>query len=68
MNFLMSALFVQMEQLCLLDGVVPEVYYNGHVIRMTDEAKAKYSWLDKVDATKHNQDLVDKYYYRIKTL
>ena len=68
MNFLMSSLFVQMEQLCLQDGVMPEIYYNGHVKMMTEEAKAKYKWLDKVDAAKHNLDLIDKYYYRIKTL
>ncbi len=68
MYFLMSALLLQMEELCLQDGFVPEVYYNGHVKNMTEEAKDKLPWLKGVDADKHNRELLDKYYYRIKTL
>ncbi|MBR0385763.1 MAG: sugar isomerase domain-containing protein [Erysipelotrichaceae bacterium] len=67
MYFLMSALLVQMEELCLQDGVVPEVYYNGHVRNIKPEVKEKNPWLN-VDSDEHNQALINKYFYRIKTL
>ena len=67
MTFLMSALLLQMEELCLQDGYQPEVYYNDHVSSLTPEAREKFPWTN-VDAKAHNRALLDKYFFRIKTL
>ena len=68
MNYLLSSTLVQMSEILIERGIQPEVYYNGHVKAMTEEAKAKFDWLEGVDAEKHNNDLIDKYFYRIKSL
>lgn len=67
MYFLMSALMVQMEEVCLQDGFTPEVYFNDHVNNLKPEVKQANPWLN-VDSKKHNRELLEKYFYRIKTL
>lgn len=54
--FLLHALFVQTCDNLLKQNIVPDVYYNGH---MTYEIP---------DAKKHNDRLMDKYFYKIRNL
>ncbi len=68
MNYILSSLLVQMSEIVIEKGHKPEVYYNGHVLSMTEEAKARFEWLKGVDAEKHNGAFVEKYFYRIKSL
>ena len=68
MNYIMSSLLVEMSEIVLEKGSIPEVYYNGHVKAMSEEAKAEFAWLSGVDPQKHNDALVEKYFYRIKSL
>ncbi|MPM86261.1 hypothetical protein SDC9_133350 [bioreactor metagenome] len=68
MNYIMSSILVEMSELLLERGLTPEVYLNGHVDHMSEEAKKKAGWLADIDSRKHNNDLIDKYFYRIKSL
>lgn len=68
MNYIMSSLLVQMSELIIEKGHTPEVYYNGHVNAMSEEARAKFDWLSDIDPQEHNGAFVEKYFYRIKSL
>ena len=56
MVLLQNMLLTQMVELLVKDGYTPDVYYNGHIAFMDE------------DAAKHNDDLVDKYFYKIRNL
>ena len=68
MNYIMSSLLVQMSELILEKGHTPEVYYNGHVDAISEENRAQFDWLSDINPQEHNSALVDKYFYRIKSL
>ncbi len=68
MNYIMSAMLVQMSELLVQRGVEPEIYFNGHVHHMSDEAKKESGWMEGTNSVNHNQKLIDKYFYRIKSL
>ena len=54
--FLQNAVLTQMVELLVQEGFNPDVYYNGHM-----------AFMDK-DCATHNDELVDKYFYRIRNL
>ena len=54
--FLQNAILVEMVEVLVRRGLEPDVYYNGHMAFM-DEGCAD-----------HNDRLVDKYFYRIRSL
>lgn len=54
--FLQNAILVEMVDMLVQKGSKPDVYYNGHMAFM-DEAYAH-----------HNDELVSKYFYRIRNL
>lgn len=54
--FLQNVILCQMVELLVKKGITPDVYYNGHLEAMDD----KYA--------KHNEEMVDKYFYRIRNL
>ncbi|MDF9824441.1 putative phosphosugar-binding protein [Breznakia sp. PF5-3] len=54
--FLQNVILCQMVELLVEKGIEPDVYYNGHLTLMDE----KY--------TKHNQKMVDKYFYKIRNL
>jgi len=68
MNYIMSSILVEMSELLIERGITPEVYLNGHVDHMTEDAKRAAGWLADIDSKNHNNDLLDKYFYRIKSL
>lgn len=54
--FLQNAILVQMVENLVKEGFTPDVYYNGHMAFMNE------------NCSKHNDELVDKYFYRIRNL
>lgn len=54
--YLQNAVLVQMVELLVEEGMEPDVYYNGHMAFM------------KPECADHNDQLVDKYFYRIRNL
>lgn len=54
--FLQNAILTQMVEILVKKGLNPDVYYNGHLAIMGE----KYA--------KHNDEMVDKYFYRIRNL
>ena len=54
--YLHNAILTQMVEILVKRGFKPDVYYNGHMAFMND------------DCAKHNDELVDKYFYRIRNL
>ena len=68
MNYIMSSILVEMSELLIERGLTPEVYLNGHVDHMSEEAKKDAEWLVGIDIKNHNKNLIDKYFYRIKSL
>lgn len=54
--FLQNAVLCEMVDVLVKRGIEPDVYYNGHLAFMND------------DCAKHNDELVDKYFYRIRSL
>jgi uncharacterized phosphosugar-binding protein len=54
--YLMNALLVQTCEDLLEQGIIPDVYYNGHLAYESDKVK------------KNNDGLVDKYFYRMRNL
>lgn len=54
--YLLAALLVQTCDNLLQDGIVPDVYYNGHLAYERDDVK------------EHNDALVNKYYRRMRNL
>jgi len=68
MNYIMSSILVEMSELMLERGLTPEIYLNGHVDTMSEAAKKEAGWLEGIDSKNHNNDLIDKYFYRIKSL
>lgn len=54
--YLQNAVLTQTVELLVEQGFNPDVFYNGHIAFM-DESAAK-----------HNDELVDKYFYRIRNL
>jgi len=54
--FMLQALLVQTCQLLLEEGIIPEVWYNGHLEYEYPEAK------------NHNTNLINKYYWRVRNL
>ena len=56
MILLQNMILTEMVEILVEEGFTPDVFYNGHIAFM-DEA-----------ASKHNDDLIDKYFYRIRNL
>ena len=56
MILLQNMILTQMVELLVEEGFTPDVFYNGHIAFMDE------------NASKHNDDLVDKYFYRIRNL
>lgn len=54
--YLQNAVLTQTVELLVERGFNPDVYYNGHIAFMDEHA------------ARHNDDLVDKYFYRIRNL
>ncbi len=54
--FLQNAILCEMVDILVKRGFEPDVYYNGHMAFMDE------------DCAKHNDKLVDKYFYRIRNL
>lgn len=54
--YLQNAILTQMVEILVKKGFKPDVYYNGHLAFMND------------DCANHNNELVDKYFYRIRNL
>ncbi len=54
--YLHNAILTEMVEILVKRGFEPDVYYNGHMAFM------------KEDCAKHNDELVDKYFYRIRNL
>ena len=54
--YLQNAILTQMVELLVEEGYEPDVYYNGHLAFMDE------------DCARHNDELVDKYFYRIRNL
>ena len=54
--YLQNAILTQMVEILVEKGLKPDVYYNGHMAFMDE------------DFAKHNDELVDKYFYRIRNL
>lgn len=68
MNYVLTAILVEMAEMLVERGVQPEIYFNAHIHNMSEEAKKAAGWLDNADSVDHNQKLIDKYFYRIKSL
>ena len=56
MILLQNMILTEMVEILVKEGFTPDVFYNGHIAFMDG------------DAAKHNDDLVDKYFYRIRNL
>ena len=56
MVLLQNMLLTEMVEILVAEGFTPDVYYNGHIAFMDE------------NAAKHNDELVDKYFYRIRNL
>ena len=56
MILLQNMILTQMVELLVEEGITPDVFYNGHIAFMDEKA------------AKHNDDLIDKYFYRIRNL
>ena len=56
MILLQNMILTQMVEILVERGITPDVFYNGHIAFMDE------------DAAKHNDKLVDKYFYRIRNL
>lgn len=54
--YLQNAVLVEMVDILVKRGFRPDVYYNGHMAFMDE------------NCANHNQELVDKYFYRIRSL
>ena len=54
--YLQNAVLVEMVDILVKRGFRPDVYYNGHMAFMDE------------NCANHNQELVDKYFYRIRNL
>lgn len=54
--FIQTSLLAQTAELLVQEGFQPDVYYNGHLYK--NDAKTQ----------EHNEELIDKYYYRIRNL
>ena len=54
--YLQNAILTQMVEILVERGFTPDVYYNGHMAFMNE------------DCADHNDRLVDKYFYRIRSL
>ena len=54
--FLQNMILCQMVDNLVKKGITPDVYYNGHLTFMNEEY------------AKHNDEIVDKYFYRIRSL
>jgi len=54
--FLQNAILCEMVDILVKEGFTPDVYYNGHMAFMNG------------DYAHHNEELVDKYFYRIRNL
>ena len=54
--FIQTSLVVQTVELLVERGIKPDVYYNGHLASNSEDVRI------------HNDDLVDKYYYKIRNL
>ena len=54
--YLQNAVLVEMVDILVKRGFRPDVYYNGHMAFMDE------------NCAYHNQELVDKYFYRIRSL
>lgn len=54
--FLQNAILCEMVDILVKEGFTPDVYYNGHMAFMNE------------DYAHHNEELVDKYFYRIRNL
>lgn len=54
--FIQTSLIVETVELLVARGIQPDVYYNGHLASNSQEVK------------KHNDDLIDKYYHKIRNL
>ena len=54
--YLQNAVLVEMVDILVKRGFRPDVYYNGHMAFMDENCAS------------HNQELVDKYFYRIRNL
>ena len=54
--YLQNAVLVEMVDILVKRGFLPDVYYNGHMAFMDE------------NCANHNQELVDKYFYRIRNL
>lgn len=56
MVLLQNMILTEMVELLVQRGFEPDVFYNGHIAFMNE------------DAARHNDELVDKYFYRIRNL
>ena len=56
MILLQNMILTEMVEILQEEGITADVFYNGHI-----------AYMDK-NAAKHNDDLVDKYFYRIRNL
>jgi len=56
MILLQNIILTQMVEVLVERGFTPDVFYNGHIAFMNE------------DAAKHNDALIDKYFYRIRNL
>lgn len=54
--FLQNAILCEMVDMLVKEGFTPDVYYNGHMAFMDENCAG------------HNDQLVDKYFYRIRNL